>query len=109
MDNRVHSDNYLAKGPQKRQGFDSGRHDTQATATQQRPATASNTDIARAQRRLAQDSESTDAPVIGSAAQARATVEAIKSQIQGDPRGALRAHRGADDDITKAAMARPPA
>jgi hypothetical protein len=109
MDNRVHSDNFLTTAPQKRQGLDSGRHDIQANEAQHRPATASEADIARAQRRLAQDSGSADAPVIGSAAQARATVEAIKSQIQDDPRGAMRAHRGADGDTTKAAMARPPA
>ncbi|MGB5741294.1 MAG: hypothetical protein WBM65_02525, partial [Sedimenticolaceae bacterium] len=66
-------------------------------------------DIARAQRRLAQDSGSADAPVLDSVAQARAAVEAIKSQIQDDPRGAMFAHRRADDDTTKAAMARPPA
>jgi hypothetical protein len=109
MDNRVRSDNVLAQPPQKSQRFDSGRDDPAATGAQQRPATASEADIARAQRRLAQDSGSADAPVIDSLAQARARVEAIKSEIQDDPRGAIHAHRGADDDTTKPAMARPPA
>ncbi len=109
MDNRVNSDNFLAKAPQKSQRFDSGRDDAGATGAQRQPATASEADIARARRRLAQDSGSADAPVIDSVAQAWATVEAIKSQINDDPRGAMGAHRRADDDTTKAAMARPPA
>lgn len=109
MENRVRSDNVLAQAPQKSQRFDSGRDEAAATGAQQRPATANEADIARAQRRLAQDSGSADAPVIDSLAQARATVEAIKSQIHDDPHRAMRAHRGADDDTSKAAMARPPA
>ena len=108
MDNRVPSDNFLAQTRQKSQKFDASRHRRGANGAE-RPTAASEADIGRAQRRLAQDSASADARAIASGDKARATVEAIRSQIHDDPRGAMRAHRRADDDTTKAAMARPPA